>query len=275
LNPHTDSEIIKLMAIVHGTCGAWKHVQSALAGELPHCDTPAQFVAQYEELADSQSSWRDAEARALNRETDRLRIELKQFDTLIKSKFESAELEFGEVRRHIENQLKSSRDEAYLFDAITNRLFRDPYLRWKLRRIEKRIESRLRSNIQTREQLSNQLSSFALDPDAEISRRIRIKRDRLERLQALRTSGEFAGAVAEVEVAELLARGLSDAFHVFHDVRVQPPKGIPSKDGFRKSAQIDHVVLGKSGVFIIETKLWSSHFVTKGDYYDPFQQVHW
>ena len=263
------------MAIVHGTCGAWKDIRSALASDLSHCDTPAQFIAQFEKLDDSQSSWREVESRALNREIERLQIELKKYDSQIKLKFEAAELEFGETRRQIENQLNSSHEEAYLIDIITNRLFRNPYLRWRLRRIGKKIESRLHPSIQSRDRLSSQLSTFTLDPDAEISRRLRTRHDRLERLEALRSSGEFAGAVAEVEVADLLARGLSDSFHVFHDVKLQHAKGIGSKEGFRKSAQIDHIVLGKSGVFMIETKLWSSQFASKGDYYDPFQQVHW
>jgi len=39
------------------------------------------------------------------------------------------------------------------------------------------------------------------------------------------------------------------------------------------SAQIDHVVLTPAGVFVIETKRWSQHFVESGDFHNPFDQV--
>lgn len=42
-----------------------------------------------------------------------------------------------------------------------------------------------------------------------------------------------------------------------------------------RSAQIDHAVVGPGGVFVIEVKLWSSAFSSRGDYYDPFIQVRW
>ena len=40
-----------------------------------------------------------------------------------------------------------------------------------------------------------------------------------------------------------------------------------------QSAQIDHLVLSPAGVFVIETKRWSRHFVEFGQYHDPFDQI--
>ncbi|MGF1573986.1 MAG: nuclease-related domain-containing protein [Sumerlaeia bacterium] len=40
-----------------------------------------------------------------------------------------------------------------------------------------------------------------------------------------------------------------------------------------KTAQLDHVVIGPSGIFIIETKNWSRKFVEAGEFHDPYSQI--
>lgn len=56
-----------------------------------------------------------------------------------------------------------------------------------------------------------------------------------------------AGLRGETRVARELARGLDNAHCVFNDLSV--------RSGFR-AAQIDHLVVGPGGVFVIETKNW-------------------
>ena len=53
------------------------------------------------------------------------------------------------------------------------------------------------------------------------------------------------GAEGEKVVAEILETQLSDEYHVFHDVRFPGRK-----------SNIDHIVVGPSGVFILNTKNW-------------------
>lgn len=61
----------------------------------------------------------------------------------------------------------------------------------------------------------------------------------------------FKGARGEESVALLLA-DLPHGYHVFHDVYGGVPGGI------------DHVVVGESGVFVIETKCWSGVVTVEG-----------
>ncbi len=56
-----------------------------------------------------------------------------------------------------------------------------------------------------------------------------------------------AGLRGESKVARELARGLDNDHYVFNDLSL--------RSGFRR-AQIDHVVVGPGGVFVIETKNW-------------------
>lgn len=56
-----------------------------------------------------------------------------------------------------------------------------------------------------------------------------------------------AGSKGEAKVARLLAESLDNTHYLFNDLLL--------RNGFR-AAQIDHLVIGPQGVFVIETKNW-------------------
>ncbi len=91
------------------------------------------------------------------------------------------------------------------------------------------------------------------------------------RVQSLLDSAELAGAEAELAVIRLLLQ-LPDSFLVFNDVRLRATRHIYFDGAALQSAQLDHVVLSKGGVFVIETKHWSSRFVESGNFHDPYDQ---
>ena len=70
----------------------------------------------------------------------------------------------------------------------------------------------------------------------------------------------FAGAVGEEAVIGVLSK-LPDSYHVFNDITLALPQTVfwSTHQEHIKSAQIDHLVIGPSGVFIIETKNWKLH----------------
>jgi len=96
--------------------------------------------------------------------------------------------------------------------------------------------------------------------------------ENIRRLDTLRNSGELAGARAELDVIARLAR-LSAEHTVFNDIRLTADRFIRFNGAPLQSAQIDHLVLSPAGVFVIETKRWSRHFVESGDYHNPFDQI--
>jgi len=67
----------------------------------------------------------------------------------------------------------------------------------------------------------------------------------------------FAGAVGEEAVIGVLSK-LPDSYHVFNDITLAFSCTIFSNTlkEYVRSAQIDHLVIGPSGIFIIETKNW-------------------
>ncbi len=94
------------------------------------------------------------------------------------------------------------------------------------------------------------------DPLMEADRRLKPQADAIRKLEALMGTPEARGAVGELAVAAEL-QGLSNDFFVFHDVRLHAASELRFDGKPVKSAQVDHLVVGPTGVFLIETKSWS------------------
>jgi len=67
---------------------------------------------------------------------------------------------------------------------------------------------------------------------------------------------------------------LPNNYYVLNDVHVKLRRHIKCFDNHVISAQIDHLVVAPTGVFLIETKNWSQKFAQSGNYYNPYQQGH-
>ena len=81
-----------------------------------------------------------------------------------------------------------------------------------------------------------------------------------------------AGAHGEIRVADELAK-LPDEFWVLHDVRLEAREPVKFDGVGLRSAQVDHLVVGPTGVFVIEAKCWSKDHAAEGTAFSPFQQV--
>ncbi len=67
----------------------------------------------------------------------------------------------------------------------------------------------------------------------------------------------YFGAIGEENVINTL-KLLPDTYYVLNEIRIKLTKSVFWKKFFEyvKSAQIDHVVIGETGIFLIETKNW-------------------
>jgi hypothetical protein len=77
----------------------------------------------------------------------------------------------------------------------------------------------------------------------------------------------FIGAKGEEQVIEILSP-LPENYHLFNDVRLRfdPPIHWREREESIVSSQIDHIVIGPTGIFTLETKNWKpSDFETKSD----------
>ena len=102
----------------------------------------------------------------------------------------------------------------------------------------------------------------------------RVKGLREARKRIVNNKSYFLGAKGEREVIEKL-RELPDSYIVINNFKKRFNKAIhrKKKGDWIKSIQIDHIVVGPTGLFVIETKNWSNESLKNTDYHSPVDQV--
>lgn len=100
--------------------------------------------------------------------------------------------------------------------------------------------------------------------------------ERQERILSVfrRHSPLFYGAEGEEKVTRELSR-LPDTYTVINDYRLQfsPPVYDRRNEDRIYSIQIDHVVVGPTGLYLVETKNWSRESVENTELFSPIRQL--
>lgn len=95
----------------------------------------------------------------------------------------------------------------------------------------------------------------------------------IERFEFIMKCSDYWGAFGELKVLKEL-KNLNDNYHVLCDVNVHL-KDFVRYHGRRnlKSAQMDFVVVGPTGIYVIEVKNWSANEVNYHKGLNPYEQV--
>jgi hypothetical protein len=82
------------------------------------------------------------------------------------------------------------------------------------------------------------------------------------------------GAIGELKAIEILRR-LPDSYYVINDYQrsFHRPLHMKNEDDWIYSIQLDHVVVGPTGVFVIETKYWSQKSIANNNLFSPVKQL--
>ena len=108
----------------------------------------------------------------------------------------------------------------------------------------------------------------------EIEGKARNIKFNVEMLQNLLASPELVGALAELKMIKKL-RSLPNNYYVLNDVQLSLEKAMRFDNKWRKTAQIDTLVISPAGIFVIEVKNWSKEFTQTDNYHNPYDQVKW
>ena len=96
------------------------------------------------------------------------------------------------------------------------------------------------------------------------------KKDIIDRL-----NNYIYGAIGEQKVVKTIESCLSDEYYLINDFDVKFSKAIYNRqeNDYIKSVQIDHILVGPSGVFLIETKNWSENSINSINLRSPVEQI--
>lgn len=105
-----------------------------------------------------------------------------------------------------------------------------------------------------------------------IEKKVKLVQEKVDALEEILKSGAYYGAQSEIKMIEFLSK-LPDTYYVINDVTLELDKSVFFDGDWLSSAQIDHLVIGPAGVFVIEVKNWSKKFISEGNFFDPYIQV--
>lgn len=144
--------------------------------------------------------------------------------------------------------------------------------RTKLSAKHREIDAFVRSTEAPLIQLRGALERHRRDRDRFVQSRVRAVAEQLACVSRLIDEGEAGGAAAKLEVIEKLA-ALPEGWFIVSNVELEADRWIYFNEQHLRSAQLDHVVVGPGGVFVVETKNWSREFTESGQFFDPYQQI--
>ena len=240
------------------------------------------------EVMDFQSSYATIQQQLIShhenliaQEKITLNKDLEQLNNLIETQRNQAEQQLTEDIDSLKQQLIiiENNASANLFRKLTNGL-----RLWNCKRTIKRKENSFDSKVEMA--ISNLVYDYQVKrsryqfittqvneavrlsvkyPLSELERR-KVKIDELNSF--------IYGALGEQKVVKTL-EALSDEYYLINDFAVSFSPAIYNRqeNDYIKSIQIDHILVGPSGVFLIETKNWSEKSVESVSLRSPVQQI--
>jgi|SaaInlStandDraft_5_1057022.scaffolds.fasta_scaffold30114_2 hypothetical protein len=197
----------------------------------------------------------------------------KRHEVQLSSYFEGKLTEYTDIVQDMAHSNSS------FFKSIYGKL-KSELFQWKIQRLNQQktntIISALTPHNQKLQKLKARLESIANDFDSALEsdflfavRKLDWTHQKLLDLYPL-----ISGTIGESKVAKALAN-LPNPYVVINDVCISFEKPLYNKLEQDRiySVQIDHIVVGPSGIFVIETKNWSESSLSKGEYYSPVRQV--
>jgi len=250
------------VAIIIGTSGAWKDVLAMARTAGIVVDEPSDVGIQ---LARAQKV-------------------LYQQDTLARDDLalQQAALEHDLAEQHSASaadiariQARSEQDTARLAGGPDPGGLRAVTRLWAgLSRLGRQAQERSQVRARSRAVLPAEraLQDFIAGRDTEVARRVEGARRIIKGIEAMAHSAALANAIAERAVIKTLST-LPDDFVLINDLHLSTDQDIPFEDSYLKTVQLDHLLVGPTGVYAIETRNWSSPVAADGDEADPVLQV--
>lgn len=218
----------------------------------------------------------------IKEEIKNIEIEIEAVDNDINSQkphiIDEIQLEYDEIKSNVEVLQSIEFNLKEFIHYISSRL--------KLRKNKKQLEyldinfqtevdKRLEHLLSKLRQLERKRDYLKNNAGEEVDSRLSSLVSKVNKMEGLRTSNEYYGALGELAVIKELNK-LSNDYYLFNDLYLELNDYINFNGSKLRSAQIDHLVIGPTGVFVIETKNWSQRYAQKvfnDGSYTPYDQL--
>jgi hypothetical protein len=253
------------VAVVIGASGAWKKVlvMARTAGIV--VNEPSDVGIQ---LARSQKALYQQETLARND----LALQEAVLEHDLAEKRSAAAEDVARIRARAEQDL--ARLSARLGDSLSGPPSATTRVWVGLSRLSRQTQERAQVRARSRAVLPAEraLQDFIDRRETEVARHVEGARRIVRDVEAIAHSAALANAIAERAVIRTLST-LPDEFVLINDLHLNYDRDIPFDSGYLKTAQLDHLLIGPTGIYAIETRNWASTVAADGDESDPILQV--
>ena len=216
---------------------------------------------------------------------------------ILKQKIADIQLKHRELSAELSNDIKKRKDllsdeligiKKYLRESEESQKFlKKFFFRLRSKKLLKRknilehsFEEEVRKPFKRRfeeiGQLQSEISDKENNPEEWVKKYTSNKTKKQEFILSVFVENKFLfyGAVGEEQAMRELSK-LPDTYVVINDYQLKFWRPIYNKNNDDKiySVQIDHVVIGPTGIYLIETKNWSKHSVRNYDLFSPVKQL--
>ncbi|MBY8988776.1 MAG: NERD domain-containing protein, partial [Candidatus Lokiarchaeota archaeon] len=145
----------------------------------------------------------------------------------------------------------------------------------RIKKIDKTIEKKLDKPFKKDIKKIKKTEKEHIVREKNLDKSVEAKVSQLHKTQDIIQSNQpfFAGAIGETAVIKELKK-LPDAYHILNEVMLSFSRSIRWKkyNDYVKTCKIDHVVVGPTGIFLIETKNWSAQTMQTAKF-TPHKQI--
>lgn len=217
----------------------------------------------------------------IEEEKSMLNIDLPDLETAIETKKQESVLrltnEIDELKQHL-SFLIANPSKSF-FQKLSNDLKHWNYkrkIKHKEHNFEIQVKISIRELVENYQVKSNRHQFIISDFNEAVKQSVQQPLSELERKKT--TIDEFNsyiyGALGEQKVVKTL-ESLSDEYFLINDFSVSFSPAIYNRqeNDYIKSVQIDHILIGPAGIFIIETKNWSEKSLQNLSLRSPVEQI--
>jgi len=259
------------MALVYGKVESLKHVKKHLEENRIHRFSSIADIQGFLKGYEEELSHIESEVKShFHHEVEALQIQENdledQFITLKSDSEEALKVKLNKLRLKAE-----SKKPCYLWRWLQRK---------KLKRLEENFDQIILKKLTPQRKKIKGLQSKRLhlieNERKIIDEQSRLKRQELERTKALVDEMHplIAGAIGEAKVSKELQK-LPDDYILINDFSKEfRPPIYNKRTGDRiYSVQIDHLLIARSGIFVLETKNWSQKSLNDLDLRSPVEQI--
>ena len=224
-------------------------------------------------------NYKSDQENILKNEILNLKAELSNKTTDYNNLVKTRETSLIDKHNYYNDYLKSQHNNVNLFTRLYHFLKRRFYLH-KHKQITNILENSLAKPFINKnryiDKLSTKITNIEETFDSIISKEVRIYENRINRTLNIldNLNPLIIGAIGEQKALNELSK-LSNDYYIINNLKMNfnPPIYNRKEDDRICSIQVDHVVIGPTGIFIIETKNWSSKSIASLDLFSPIKQI--